>query len=105
MASDGYGGLMSEKKENPFSVYAVVSQIGFMVIVPLLVFIWGGSWVVNRFGLPSWVMAICIALGIITMISSVGTYLRQMIRKYGKSDVPKMNKLHHDVRDHDYYEE
>ena len=49
------GGLMAEnrekkaqdipggKKDNPFSVYAVVSQIGFMVIVPLLVFIWGAS--------------------------------------------------------------
>lgn len=93
----------SGKKESPFSVYAVVSQIGFMVIIPLLVFIWGGSWLIGRFGLPQWLMAVFIALGLITMASSVGTYLMRLTKKYGKSDVPKMSELHHDTRDHDYY--
>lgn len=91
------------KKDNPFSVYAVVSQIGFMVIIPLLVFIWGGSWAVERFLLPQWVMVVFIALGIITMISSVGSYLVKLTRRYGKSDAPKVSELHHDTRDHDYY--
>ena len=27
-----------KKRQNPFSVYAVVSQVGFMVVVPLLLF-------------------------------------------------------------------
>lgn len=92
------------KRDNPFSVYAVVSQIGFMVIIPLLVFIWGGSWVIERFLLPQWLMVVFIALGIITMISSVGSYLMKLTKKYGKSDVPKMSELHHDTRDHDYYD-
>lgn len=97
---------MGGKKDNPFSVYAVVSQIGFMVIVPLLVFIWGGSWLVERLGLPQWVIAVCIALGIITMISSVGTYLRRMIKMYGENkEAPKISKFHHDVKDHDYYDD
>lgn len=111
------GGLMAEnrekkaqdipggKKDNPFSVYAVVSQIGFMVIVPLLVFIWGGSWLVERFALPRWLMVVFIVLGIITMISSVGSYLVKLTQRYGKSDVPKVSELHHDTRDHDYYDE
>lgn len=94
----------AEKKENPFSVYAVASQIGFMVILPLLVFIWGGSWLVERFSLPSWAMAVFIALGIITMLSSVGGYLSKILKKYGKSDAPKMSELHHDTRDHDYFD-
>lgn len=97
---------MSGKKENPFSVYAVVSQIGFMVIIPLLVFIWGGSKLVGYLNLPQWVMAVCVLLGVATMISSVGTYLKRLMKKYGgKNDVPKMSELHHDVRDHDYYDD
>lgn len=91
-------------KNSPFSVYAVVSQIGFMVIIPLLVFIWGGSWLIERFGLPQWLMAVFIALGIVTMISSVGSYLLKLTKKYGKSEVPKVLELHHDTRDHDYYD-
>lgn len=105
MEAVGDDRLMSGKGDNPFSVYAVASQIGFMVILPLLVFIWGGSWLVERFGLPQWVMAVFIALGIITMLSSVGAYLGKMMKKYGKSDAPKMSELHHDVKDHDYYDE
>lgn len=93
------------KKENPFSVYAVVSQVGFMVIVPLLLFIWGGSWLIERFSLPRWLMIVFVLLGIITMVSSVGTYLLKMIKMYGGNDTPKKtSKLHHDVKDHDYYD-
>ena len=97
------GNTENTGKNNPFSVYAVVSQIGFMVIIPLLVFIWGGSWLIGRFSLPQWLMAVFIALGLITMISSVGSYLMKLTKKYGKTEVPKMSELHHDTRDHDYY--
>lgn len=95
----------AEKRDNPFSVYAVASQIGFMVILPLLLFIWGGAWLVKSFSLPGWLMPVFIALGIITMISSVGSYLLKLTKKYGKTNVPKMSELHHDTRDHDYYED
>lgn len=91
------------KRENPFSAYAAASQIGFMVIVPLLIFIWGGSWLVEKFSLPQWLIVVFIALGILTMISSVGSYLMKLARKYGKSETPKVSELHHDTRDHDYY--
>lgn len=92
------------KKENPFSVYAVVSQVGFMVIIPLLLFIWGGSWLIERFSLPRWLMIVFVLLGIITMVSSVGTYLRRMIKMYSGKEAPKkVSKLHHDAKDHDYY--
>ena len=76
------------KKDNPLKVYAVVSQIGFLVITPLLIFIWGGSVLVNKFSLPSWVMILLVFAGIITMISGVGTY-----------------KYLSDRRDNDYYDD
>ncbi len=91
-------------KENPFSVYAVVSQVGFMVIAPLLLFIWGGSWLIRQFSLPQWLMIIFVLLGIGTMISSVGTYLSKLMKKYGKDEDDPNSKLKHDVKDHDYYQ-
>lgn len=101
---EGKEGKEDKKTQNPFSVYAVVSQVGFMVIIPLLVFIWGGSWLIDRFALPNWLMIVFALLGIVTMISSVGTYLARMIRMYDNKGVrKKVSKLHHDVKDHDYY--
>ena len=80
------------KKDNPLKVYAVVSQIGFLVITPLLIFIWGGSVLVNKFSLPSWVMILLVFAGIITMISGVGTYLKNLIKMYGGKDDKKTYK-------------
>ena len=92
------------KRDNPFSAYAVASQVGFLVIIPLLVFIWGGSWLVNKFALPNWLMIVFVFLGIFVMIGSVTNYLYRMIKMYGGDRKPEKNsKLKHDVRDHDYY--
>ena len=93
------------KRDNPFSAYAVASQVGFLVIIPLLVFIWGGSWLVNRFSLPGWLMIVFVFLGIFVMIGSVTSYLYRMIRMYGGDRKPEKNsELKHDIRDHDYYD-
>ena len=92
------------RHDNPFSAYAVASHVGFLVICPLLLFIWGGSWLVQRFELPGWLMIVFIFLGIFVMIGSVTSYLMQMIKMYGGDKKPeKTSKLSHDVRDHDYY--
>lgn len=98
------GSELQGKHSSNLSAYAVASQVGFMVIIPLLLFIWGGSWLVNRFSLPDWLMIIFVFLGIFVMICSVTTYLYRMIRMYGGDSKPEKNsKLKHDVRDHDYY--
>lgn len=92
------------RHDSPFSAYAVASQVGFMVICPLLLFIWGGSWLVDKFALPGWVMIVFVFLGIFVMIGSVTSYLYRMIRMYGGDKKPDKNSgLSHDVRDHDYY--
>ena len=94
------------KRDNPFSAYAVASQVGFLVICPLLLFIWGGSWLVQRFELPNWLMIVFVFLGIFVMIGSVTSYLYRMIRMYGGDRKPEKNsELKHDVRDHDYYDD
>lgn len=93
-----------KKNQNPFSVYAVVSQVGFMIILPLVLFIWGGSWLIKQFALPSWLMIVFVVLGIITMVSSVGTYLRKVIKMYDNKE-EKTDPLHHDLKDHDYFED
>lgn len=94
---------MAGKKGNPLSAYAIVSQVGFMVIVPLVFFIWGGSWLIDKFSLPSWLMIVFSLLGIITMISSVGTYLRKIIKMYdNKEEREKTSPLRHDSKDHDW---
>lgn len=92
------------KKENPLKVYAVVSQIGFLVIVPLLIFIWGGSVLIEKLSLPSWVMIICVAAGIITMISGTSNYLYRLIKMYDHDDQKKTKYLS-DRRDTDYYDD
>ena len=86
------------KKDNPLKVYAVVSQIGFLVITPLLIFIWGGSVLVNKFSLPSWVM-------ILLVFAGVGTYLKNLIKMYGGKDDKKTYKYLSDRRDNDYYDD
>ena len=93
------------KKDTPHKVYAVVSQIGFLVITPLLIFIWGGSVLVNNFSLPAWVMILLVFAGIITMISGVGTYLKNLIKMYGGKDDKKTYKDLSDRRDNDYYDD
>ncbi len=94
-----------KKKENPFSVYARVSQLAFVIITPLLLFLGGGSWAVNRFGLPDWVMGICVALAIIFMIGGAVSYLYQLIKMYEKSDKPTPKAFTSSRRDNDYYDE
>ena len=44
--------MAKNKKENPVAVYAVASQIGLIVIVPLLVFVIGGSKLVEWLAWP-----------------------------------------------------
>lgn len=96
---------MNNKKDNPLKVYAVVSQIGFLVLTPLLIFIWGGSVLVDKLSLPSWVMILLVFAGIITMISGVGTYLKNLIKMYGGKDDKKNYKYLSDRRDNDYYDD
>lgn len=96
---------MIMKNEHPLSVYTRVSQLAFVIITPLLLFLGGGSWAVARFGLPDWVMGICVALALIFMIGGAVSYICQLIRIYEKSDKPAPKAFTSSPRDNDYYDE
>lgn len=94
-----------KKDENPFSVYAKVSQLAFVILTPLLLFIWGGSALVNHFDLPDWVMGIFIALAIIFMLGGAVNYLATLIRYYEKREKPAPKAFTSRRSDNDYYDD
>lgn len=94
-----------KKNENPFAIYAKVSQIAFVILGPLLFFIVGGYYVVKHFELPQWVMGVCVALGIVFMIGGAVSYLAQLIKTYEKSDKPAPKAFTSSKKDNDYYDD
>lgn len=94
-----------KKNENPFSIYARVSQITFVILGPLLFFIVGGYYVVKYFELPQWVMGVCVGLGILFMLGGAVSYLRQLIKTYEKTDKPAPKAFTSSRRDNDYYDD
>lgn len=93
------------KGENPVKTYAIVSQLGFNIITPLLIFIWGGSVLVSKMGLPDWVMALFVVIGIFVMLCGTISYLLQLIKRYDKGDDKKAQKVVSSRRDNDYYDD
>lgn len=95
------------KKENPFSIYAKVSQLAFVIAAPLLLFLLGGSYVVKRFELPDWVMLIFIGLAILFMLSGAINYIMQIVRYYEHRDKDKKVPMAFTSsrRDNDYYDD
>lgn len=94
-----------KKNENPFSIYANVSQLAFVIIAPLLLFLWGGSWVVKKYSLPDWVMIICVFLGILFMICGAVNYISRLIKFYEKPQSKPPQAFTSSRRDNDYYDE
>lgn len=92
------------KKENPFSVYVTVSQLAFVIISPLIIFLAGGGYVVKKYSLPEWVMGLCVALALVFMIGGAASYIAQLMRCYGK-DNKSAPKSYNAPRDNDYYDE
>ena len=94
-----------KKKDSPLSVYANVSQLAFVIIAPLLLFLWGGSALVKKFNLPDWVMGICIALAIIFMVCGAGNYIFKLIKMYEKPEKRAPKAFTSSRGDNDYYDE
>lgn len=89
-------------KKSPFAAYAVASQLAFVILAPLLLFIVGGHYVCERFDLPDWVMVVCILLGILFMVSGAISHIMKLIRIYGRDDKSKYRSYNSDPRDNDY---
>lgn len=94
-----------KKNENPFSIYANVSQLAFVIVAPLLLFLWGGSAVVKRYGLPDWAMGVCVALGVLFMLCGAGNYIAKLIKLYEKPEKRTPKAFTSSRSDNDYYDE
>ena len=92
------------RKKGAFSAYAVASQFAFVILSPLLVFIVGGHYACEYYGLPDWVMVVCILLGVLFMIGGAVSHLMKMIPLYGR-DEKKPPRYNTDPRDNDYYDD
>ncbi len=98
--------MAKNKKENPIAVYAVVSQIAFIVIGPLLVFVVGGSALVDWLCWPQWVKFVLMGVGILTMLSASVNYLKKLIKLFDKNESGTgTSEVGHSRRDHDYYDD
>ncbi len=92
-------------KKSPFAAYAVASQLAFVILAPLLLFIVGGHYLCEKFSLPDWVMVVFILLGILFMISGAITHIMKMINLYGRDDKSQYPRYHSDPKDNDYDDE
>lgn len=97
--------MAKNKKDNPIAIYAVASQIGLIIIIPLLVFVIGGTWLVGYLEWPQWLNFVFVALGIITMALGAMNYLKKLIAMFDKDQSGTgASEVKHDSRDHDYYD-
>lgn len=98
--------MANKKDDNPFKAYVVASQIAFIVLCPLLLFVIGGSWLVDCLSLPSWVELVCVLVGIFFMICATISYLNNLIKMYGDNEKEKKyDRFKHDRRDNDFYDD
>ena len=97
--------MAKNKKDNPIAVYAVASQIGLIIVVPLLVFVIGGTWLVDYMQWPQWLNIVFVAVGIISMTSGAMRYLKKLIIMFDSNESGTgASEVKHDRRDHDYYD-
>ena len=97
--------VAKNKKDNPIAVYSVASQIGLIIVIPLLIFVIGGTWLVEHFEWPQWVNIVFVAAGIISMTSGAMNYLKKLIEMFDSSESGTgASEVRHDKRDHDYYD-
>jgi hypothetical protein len=99
---------MSNKNRNGFAVYGAVSQLAFSVAAPLLLFIWGGGWLIEKYNLPEWLTPVSVLLGIVFMIGSAVSYFCRLIAMYGRDSKSESageteRKLNVNKRENDYY--
>lgn len=98
--------MAGNKKENPIAVYAVVSQVAFIVLGPLLIFVIGGSALVDWLGWAQWVKLLFMGVGIMTMLSGSVSYLKKLIKLFDKNESGTgTSEVSHSHRDHDYYDD
>jgi membrane protein implicated in regulation of membrane protease activity len=79
-------------KNSPFKalkVYIAAGHLTWVIITPLLIFIGGGGWLVNRFGWDTWVMLLFVLAAIVVMCVNVWSYANQLLKMYSDNNDKK----------------
>ena len=58
---------------------ATFGQLGFSLITPPVVMALLGWWLQSRFGLGTWIMLVCLVVGLLGAASSAYRFLRQVL--------------------------
>lgn len=83
--------------------YAVAGHFVWAVLTPLVVFIGGGSWLINRFNWDYRIIIVFVIIGIVVMVCGVWSYIKQLLSTFDslKDNTPKVPEF--DKRDYDFY--
>ncbi|MCL1903148.1 MAG: AtpZ/AtpI family protein [Oscillospiraceae bacterium] len=80
--------------------YMVAGHIAWAVLSPLVIFIGGGSWLINKLGWDYRLIIIFVLVGLIAMFTGTKSYLKQLLSMY--DDGKKTTSVKPDKRDYDY---
>ena len=70
---------------------SLLGQFGFTFITPPVIMGLLGWWLQSRFGLGTWIMLVCLLLGLMTAFASALTFYRRVIgsaRKKAEAEEP-----------------
>ena len=59
----------------------LVTQCGLSLVLPPTLCFFGARWLMNRFGLGSWVLLIALLLALSAIVSAFGQFFRYMLRQ------------------------
>lgn len=59
----------------------LVTQFGLSLVLPPTLCFLGARWLMNRFGLGSWVLLIALLLALSAIVSAFGQFFRYMLRQ------------------------
>lgn len=77
---------MNKKSFEIANAITSITQAGLTVIVPVIICIWGGNFIVKKFSLPEYVMVIAVVLGVLSGFYSMFKYLFTVTRTQTKED-------------------
>ena len=66
----------------------MLTQIAVSIAVPLLVFIYLSRWLMHRFSLGTWVMAVGILIGVGSAVSGITRCIKQMLQDADRGKNP-----------------
>ncbi len=76
-----------DNKSNNLQIFkniTLLTQVGLTVATPLVICIWGASWLKNRFNMGEWIVLVGILLGIGSSVSGLVEFIRYQSKKANK---------------------